>query len=51
MGARHEAPRALGMKCFGHRPDILEAAFDELRKQGMRSACHHAQLDVRGSTC
>src|SRR5690606_13539967 len=37
---------ALGMKCFGYRPDILEAAFDELRKQGMRSACHHAQLDV-----
>jgi len=37
---------ALGMKCFGYRPDILEAAFDELKKQGMRSACHHAQLDV-----
>lgn len=37
---------ALGMKCFGYRPDILEAAFDELDKQGMGSACHHAQLDV-----
>lgn len=37
---------ALGMKCFGYRPDILAAAFDELKKQGMRSACHHAQLDV-----
>jgi hypothetical protein len=37
---------ALGMKCFGYRPDVLEAAFDELKKQGMRSACHHAQLDV-----
>lgn len=37
---------AIGMKCFGYRPDILEAAFDELKKQGMRSACHHAQLDV-----
>lgn len=37
---------ALGMKCFGYRPEVLEAAFDELRKQGMRSACHHAQLDV-----
>ena len=34
------------MKCFGYRPDILAAAFDELKKQGMRSACHHAQLDV-----
>lgn len=37
---------ALGMKCFGYRPDILEAAFDELKKQGLRSACHHAQLEV-----
>ena len=37
---------ALGMKCFGFRPDILEAVFDELKKQGMGSACHHAQLDV-----
>ncbi len=41
-----KAKGALGMKCFGYRPDILEAAFDELKKQGMRSACHHAQLDV-----
>ncbi|HEY9143988.1 MAG TPA: amidohydrolase family protein [Arenimonas sp.] len=41
-----KAKGALGMKCFGYRPDILEAAFDELRKQGMGSACHHAQLDV-----
>ena len=38
---------ALGMKCFGYRPDILEAAFDELNKQDMGSACHHAQLDVK----
>jgi cytosine/adenosine deaminase-related metal-dependent hydrolase len=37
---------ALGVKCFGYRPDILQAAFEELRAQGMRSACHHAQLDV-----
>lgn len=41
-----KARGALGMKCFGFRPDILAAAFDELKKQGMRSACHHAQLDV-----
>lgn len=41
-----KARGALGMKCFGYRPDILEAAFDELKKQGMGSACHHAQLDV-----
>ena len=38
---------AVGMKCLGYRPEVLEAIFDELRKQGMRSACHHAQLDVR----
>ncbi|HET6604714.1 MAG TPA: amidohydrolase family protein [Xanthomonadaceae bacterium] len=37
---------ALGMKCFGYRPDVLQAAFEELEKQGLRSACHHAQLDV-----
>lgn len=37
---------AVGLKCFGYRPDILEAALDEIRKQGMRSACHHAQMDV-----
>jgi hypothetical protein len=41
-----KAKGALGMKCFGYRPDVLEAVFDELQKQGMRSACHHAQLDV-----
>ncbi len=37
---------ALGVKCFGYRPDILEAAFAEMKKLGMRSACHHAQLNV-----
>jgi hypothetical protein len=37
---------ALGVKCFGYRPDILAAAFEELKKLDMRSACHHAQLDV-----
>ncbi len=48
MGARHgkrgafSAPR----RGFGYRPDVLEAAFDELKKQGMRSACHHSQTDV-----
>jgi hypothetical protein len=36
----------LGMKCFGAPPQILAAAFDELRLQGMRSACHLAQTDV-----
>lgn len=41
-----KAKGAVGMKCFGYRPDVLAAIFDELKKQGMRSACHHAQLDV-----
>lgn len=40
------AKGALGMKCFGYRPDVLQAAFEELEKRGLRSACHHAQLDV-----
>lgn len=35
-----------GIKFFGARPDIMEAALDEAKKQGLRSACHHAQLDV-----
>jgi len=37
---------ALGFKCFGYRPEILQAAFDEAKRLGLRSACHHAQLDV-----
>lgn len=41
-----KAKGAVGMKCFGYRPDVLEAAIDELKKQGMRGTCHHAQLDV-----
>ncbi|WP_249352101.1 MULTISPECIES: amidohydrolase family protein [unclassified Rudaea] len=41
-----KAKGIVGMKCFGYRPDVLEAAFAELKKQGMRSACHHAQPDV-----
>ncbi len=41
-----KAKGALGMKCFGARPEILAAAFEELKKQQMRSACHLAQLDV-----
>lgn len=41
-----KAKGAVGVKCFGYRPDVLEAVLDEIKKQGMRSACHHAQLDV-----
>lgn len=35
-----------GIKFFGARPDIMEAALDEAGKLGLRSACHHAQTDV-----
>jgi hypothetical protein len=40
------ADGADGIKFFGHRPDILEAALDEAGEQGLRTACHHAQLAV-----
>jgi imidazolonepropionase-like amidohydrolase len=35
-----------GIKLFGARPDILEAVLDEARRQELRTAMHHAQLDV-----
>ncbi len=40
------AKGADGVKFFGYRPDIMQAAIDEIKKKGMRSACHHAQTDV-----
>jgi hypothetical protein len=40
------AKGADGVKFFGYRPDIMQAAIDEIKKKGMRSACHHAQMDV-----
>lgn len=41
-----KAKGALGMKCMGYRPEVLQAAIDELKKQGMRGTCHHSQADV-----
>jgi hypothetical protein len=35
-----------GVKFFGYRPDIMQAAIEEVKKKGLRSACHHAQMDV-----
>jgi hypothetical protein len=35
-----------GIKFFGARPDIMAAALEENKKMGLRSACHHAQMDV-----
>ena len=35
-----------GIKFFGARPEIMEAALDENNKLGLGSACHHAQMSV-----
>lgn len=35
-----------GIKFFGAEPAIMEAALDENKKLGLRSACHHAQMSV-----
>jgi hypothetical protein len=35
-----------GIKFFGARPDIMEAALQENKKLGLKSAMHHAQLNV-----
>ena len=35
-----------GVKFFGSRPDIFKAALQENKRIGLRSACHHAQMDV-----
>jgi len=35
-----------GIKFFGAAPDVMDAALRENKKLGLRSACHHAQMDV-----
>ena len=35
-----------GIKFFGAPPEIMSAALEENKKLGLRSACHHAQMDV-----
>jgi len=37
---------ASGIKFFGAPPEIMSAALDEAKKQGLGSMMHHAQLDV-----
>ncbi|MDN5204436.1 amidohydrolase family protein [Fulvivirgaceae bacterium BMA10] len=37
-----------GIKFFGASPEIMSAALDENKKLGLRSACHHAQMNVVG---
>ena len=40
------AKGADGIKFFGAEPDVFKAALEENKKLGLRSACHHAQLEV-----
>lgn len=40
------AAGADGIKFFGARPEVLRAALEEARRRGLRTAMHHAQLDV-----
>ncbi|MCP9235381.1 amidohydrolase family protein [Lewinella sp. JB7] len=35
-----------GIKLFGARPDLMRAALETNKEIGLRSACHHAQLNV-----
>ena len=35
-----------GIKFFGAAPNIMDAALRENKRLGLRSACHHAQMDV-----
>ncbi len=35
-----------GLKFFGYRPDIMHAAIETANEKGLRTACHHAQVDV-----
>lgn len=35
-----------GIKFFGATPLVMDAALRENKKLGLRSACHHAQMDV-----
>lgn len=35
-----------GIKFFGYRPDIMKAALERAKLRGLRTACHHAQMDV-----
>jgi hypothetical protein len=35
-----------GIKFFGAEPEIFKAALQENKRLGLRSACHHAQLEV-----
>jgi imidazolonepropionase-like amidohydrolase len=40
------AKGADGIKFFGASPEVMQAALEENKKLGLRSACHHAQMNV-----
>src|SRR5690606_17413230 len=42
----NKAKGADGIKFFGAAPDIMKAGLEENKKLGLRSAFHHAQMDV-----
>jgi hypothetical protein len=42
----NKARGADGIKFFGAAPQIMDAALRENKRLGLRSACHHAQMDV-----
>lgn len=35
-----------GVKFFGAKPEVMQAALEENKRLGLRSAMHHAQMDV-----
>ena len=35
-----------GFKFFGLRPDLMKAAIEEASRRGLRTTCHHAQMNV-----
>ncbi len=42
----NKAKGADGIKFFGASPVVMDAALRENKRLGLRSACHHAQMDV-----
>lgn len=42
----NKANGADGVKFFGATPEVMDAALRENKRIGLRSACHHAQMDV-----
>ena len=42
----NKARGADGIKFFGANPQFMDAALRENKRLGLRSACHHAQMDV-----